>query len=160
MTDKTFHLVVRFSDNLFSVGDVVEKHNHVVAKVGYVWFGKIGQTISQNRIDLLNAQIAKSIPTYAYLVKGNRKKSTFYRANLLGISKDLTKEEKKFVPAYYAEAKLLKYMATWMKISNIEPIEISTISNLKTINSVYPLEESLVRSSSGYFFVHESKNLF
>jgi len=160
MSDKNFHLAVRFSDNLFSVGDVVEKHNQVVSKFGYVWFGKLGQTISQNRMDMLNTQIAKSIPTYAYLVKGNRKKSTFYRAKLLGISKELNKEEKKFVPAYYTEAKLQKYISTWMKVSEIEPIEASTISNLKALNSVFKLEETLVRSSSGYFLVYESKDLY
>jgi hypothetical protein len=160
MADKIFHLAVRFLDNLFSVGNVVEKHNEVVSKLGYVWFGKLGQTISQNRIDMLNAQIAKSIPTYAYLVKGNRKKSTFYRAKLLGISKELNKDEKKFIPPYYSEAKLQKYITTWMRISEIEPIEASTISRLKAMNSVFQLEETLVRSSSGYFLVYESKNLY
>jgi hypothetical protein len=160
MSDKNFHLVIRFSDNLFSVGDVIEKHNQVVSKFDYVWFGKLGQPISQNRIDLLNAQIAKSVPTYAYLVKGNRRKSTFYRAKLFGASKELNKEERKCIPAYYAEAKLLKYINCWLKVSEIKPIETSEISHLKTINSVFPLAETLVRSSSGYFFVHESKNLF
>jgi hypothetical protein len=53
MEDKVLHLVVRFSDNLFSVGEVTEKHNEVVLKFGYVWFGKFGSTISEKRIEIL-----------------------------------------------------------------------------------------------------------
>ena len=157
MSDKTFHIVVRFSDNLFSVGDVVAKHNKVVSQVGFVWFGKIGQTISQNRIDLLNDQINRGITTFVYLVKGNRKKSTFYQAIVLSIAKDVPKDETNAIPNYYEENDLIQYMKTWIKVSEITSIEPSSISNLKTIGSVFPLQETLVRSSSGYFFVHETK---
>ena len=40
MTD-TVHIVVRFSDAMFGVGDVISKHNDVVATRGAVWFGKL-----------------------------------------------------------------------------------------------------------------------
>jgi hypothetical protein len=112
MDDKTLHLVVRFSDNLFSVGDVVEKHNEVMFTHGYVWFGKFGSTISDTRINMLHDQIAKKIPTFIYLVKGNRKKSTFYRAHLLGVTKHLPKSEEKRFPQYYTENKLQKHIQT------------------------------------------------
>jgi hypothetical protein len=83
-----FHLVVRFSDTMFGVGDVVSKHNEIIARHGTVWFGKLGQTLSQSRIDMLNKQVEKGIPTFLYLVKGNRRKSTAYRAPLLMIGKE------------------------------------------------------------------------
>ena len=143
------HLVVRFSDTMFGVGDVVAIHNAIVKKDGAVWFGKLGQTLSQNRVDMLAKQIEQGILTNLYLVKGNRKKSTAYRANLLAVSKDKPKEKK-----------LLQYMQAWMKISQIEPIDMSEMDSLKAINSVYPISETLQRSSSGYFLVHESKSIF
>jgi len=160
MDDKTLHLVVRFSDNLFSVGDVVEKHNEVVSKYGYVWFGKFGSTISDTRITMLHNQIAKKTTTFIYLVKGNRKKSTFYRANLLEVTKQLPKSEEKHFPKYYIENKLQKHIQTWFKITEIEPIEDSAMSKLKAIGSVFGIQETLVRSSSGYFLVHEAKDIF
>ena len=80
------HLVVRFSDTMFGVGDVVAIHNAIVAENGAVWFGKLGQTLSQNRVEMLAKQIEQGIPTYLYLVKGNRKKSTAYQAKLLAVS--------------------------------------------------------------------------
>jgi hypothetical protein len=154
-----FHLVVRFSDTMFGMGDVVAIHNAIVAEHGAVWFGKLGQTLSQNRIDMLTQQIEQGIPTYLYLVKGNRRKSTAYQAKLLALSKDKPKE-KKLIPAYYGEKKLLQYMKAWMKVSQIEPIDMSEMDSLKAINSVFPISETLSRSSSGYFLVHESKSIF
>ena len=53
MDSRPFHLVVRFSDTMFAAGDVVDLHNAIVKKRGSVWFGKLGQTLSQNRMDLL-----------------------------------------------------------------------------------------------------------
>jgi hypothetical protein len=159
MNETPFHLVVRFSDTMFSVGDVIALHNSVVAEHSAVWFGKLGQTLSQERIDMLNQQVEKGIPTFLYLVKGNRRKSTAYRASLVQISRE-TPKEKKLIPAYYAEKDLLQYMKAWMKIGEIEAIEMSEMDKLKTINSINPIAETLVRSSSGYFLVHESKFIF
>jgi hypothetical protein len=153
------HLVVRFSDTMFSVGDVVAEHNDLVDKHGAVWFGKMGTPVFPARINLLNKQLEQGIPTFLYLVKGNRKKSTAYCANLLFVTRDLPKE-KALIPAYYKKKKLIEFMKVWMKIGKIEQIGMDDMSKLKTINSIYPIAETLVKSSSGYFLVHESKLIF
>ncbi|MHA1278606.1 MAG: hypothetical protein ACTSQ8_15540 [Candidatus Helarchaeota archaeon] len=101
---KPFHIVVRFSDSLFDVGNVVERHNEIVEEHGAVYFGKMGQPISQLKADKLNEQIDKKIPTYLYLVKGNRRKSTTYRAPLLFITRELPEDDSLF-PPYYIEKK-------------------------------------------------------
>ncbi len=126
METTPLHLVIRFSDTMFSVGDVISLHNEVVDQHGAVWFGKLGGTLSQSRIE----------------------------------SRDFPKKEKTLIPHYYGEKKLLKFMNAWVKIGHIEQVEMSTMKNLKTINSIFPIEETLVRSSSGYFLVHESKSIF
>ena len=51
-------------------------------------------------------------------------------------------------------------MTAWVKMGHIEQVEMSDMKSLKTINSIFPIEETLVRSSSGYFLVHESKAIF
>jgi hypothetical protein len=160
MGDKILHLVVRFSDDLFGIGDVITKHNDVVARSGYVWFGKIGVALSANRIELLNQQIAEGTTTFAYLVKGNRKIPTAYRASLLSLTKELPKSESKYFPQYYSDKGLLQFMKVWLKMGEIYPIELSTLNNLKTISSINLILETLARSSSGYFFVYESKTTF
>ena len=160
METSSLHLVIRFSDTMFSVGDVVALHNQVMDEHGAVWFGKLGGTLSQSRIEWLNKQIEQKIPTFLYLVKGNRRKSTPYKTDVLAVSRNFPKNEKALVPAYYSEKKLLKFMNAWVKVGRIEQVEISDLKNLKTINSIFPIEETLVRSSSGYFLVHESKSIF
>ena len=160
MSEKILHLVIRFSDGLFDIGDVIGKHNEVVDKYGYVWFGKIGTTLSSTRIDALNEQVKKGIPTFIYLVKGNRKKSTAYRAKLLFASKELPKGEAKKIPSYYSGNNLRQYMKAWIKTGEISEVDMSSMKNLKAINSIYPIQETLVRSSSGYFLVHESNDIF
>lgn len=159
MNNSPLHLVVRFSDTMFSVGDVVAEHNNLVDQHGAVWFGKLGSPFSLDRIDLLNKQVEQDIPTFLYLVKGNRKKSTAYCANLLFVTRDFPKD-KALIPVYYKKKKLIDFMKVWMKIGRIEPIEMDAMGKLKAINSIYPIAETLVRSSSGYFLVHESKSIF
>ncbi len=97
------HLVVRFADSMFDVGDVIARHNEVVAQHGAVWFGKLGSTLAVGRIDRLNRQIQEATPAFLYLVKGNRRLPTAFRADLLAVSKNLPPREKPLVPAYYAE---------------------------------------------------------
>lgn len=154
--EKTLHLIVRFADSLFDVGDVVAHHNKVVEKQGSVWFGKMGQAISQLRIDKLNQQIQQGIPTYLYLVKGNRKKSTPYQSLLLSISREMPKDQD-LIPPYYVEKEILQFMKTFMKTGKISKIEMADLQSLKAISSVNPISDTLARSSSGYFLVHEKK---
>ena len=116
MLTTPLHLVIRFSDTMFEVGDVVSLHNEVVDKHGAVWFGKLDGTLSLARIEMLNKQVEKKTPTFLYLVKGNRKKSTPYQARILAVSRDFPKKEKALIPAYYAEKKLLKFMNAWVKV--------------------------------------------
>lgn len=159
MAEKTIHLVVRFSDTLFGVGDVIARHNEVIDTHGAVWFGKMGQTIAQNRVEALNKQIEHSIPTFLYLVKGYRKKSTAYRTDLIQVARERP-EETALIPPYYAEKDLLQYMKAWIKFGKIELIDMVEMRYLRAINSVYPIAETLAKSSSGYFLVIESNLVY
>ena len=157
MISKTLHLVVRFSDSLFGVGDVVARHNDVVGKHGAVWFGKLGSPFSFSRIELLNKQIAESVPTFLYLVQGNWKKPSVCRAELFAVTRELPTRERKLVPAYYAKLGLLEYMRAWMKIGEIVSAETSVLNDFRAMTSALPFQDTLVRSSSGYFLVYDAK---
>ena len=75
---KPTHLLIRFSDRLLESRRTIDEHQEVIEKEGAVWFGKMGQPISQNAIDKLNKQVTENIPTYIYLVRGNRRKPTAF----------------------------------------------------------------------------------
>ncbi len=145
---------------MFSMGDIIAKHNDKVNLHNNVWFGKIGNPIAQLRSEAINKQIKKGVKTYLYLVKGNRKNLTAYKAELFMVTREFPKNEKKLIPDYYVEKKIIAYMKTWLKIGKIEQIEMSNMNSLKAVSSVFPITETLARSSSGYFLVHESKSIF
>lgn len=49
METAPLRLVIRFSDTMFEVSDVVSLHNQIVDEHGAVWFGKLGGTLSLSR---------------------------------------------------------------------------------------------------------------
>jgi hypothetical protein len=150
---RPIHLLIRFSDNLFEVGDAIARHQEVIQQNGSVWFGKIGTPFSQKAIDIFSLQIEKGIPTYLYLVKGNRKKSTFYKARIITLAGEFPKKEKEGIPPYYFEKKIAKQMKSWVKITDIQPLDSDEVKSLRVKSSVLDIEETLFRSSAGLFYV-------
>ena len=151
----TKHLLVRFSDSMFSVGDVIELHQNIIKKNGFVWFGKLGSSIGQNHIEEINKQVKNNIESNFFLVKGNRKISTFYSANIIYLSKDIPENERYAIPPYYFEKELTSNMRFWAKIKDIIKMSTEDVKNLKVIGSVNNIDESLFLSSSGHFFVRK-----
>jgi hypothetical protein len=156
MDKKPIHLLIRFSDSRLKDGDTIQAHNEVIQKEGAVWFGKMGSTVSQNHIDRLNNQVEKRVPTFIFLVKGNRRKSIAYRASLIFASKTLIEKEKHLVPEYYSGLEIPKYVKFWAKLSEIKPIEFSDLQKMRVGSSVIPIGETLAKSSSGHFILREA----
>ncbi len=154
------HLLIRFSDSLLENKSTIGEHQKVIDQAEAVWFGKMGQPISQNAIDTLNKQVEENIPTFIYLVKGNRKKPDFYISDLMLAAKAIPDDEKDLVPPYYQELGILRYIKFWGKINNLREIELEDLGNMGVVSSVYPLMETLVKSSSGHFYIKEKKTIY
>ena len=153
--EKTVHLLLRFSDSLLKNEDTITNHNNVVLRNGAVWFGKMGSTVSQVHIDKLNNQIKENVATYVYLVKGNRRKSIAYRAKLIFASKSYPKDEENLIPEYYRKLDIPRFVKFWVKIGEIVPVDHVELNKLRVVSSVFPLSETLSKSSSGHFIIHE-----
>ena len=151
------HLLLRFSDTLLKTGDTIDEHNQVVESEGSVWFGKMGSTVSQSQIDVLNGQVQDAIPTYVCLVKGNRRKSAAFRGRLVLASKTLPKGEENRVPSYYTDLSIPRYVKFWVKLTKIVPIDSADLNMMQVASSVLPIRETLFRSSSGHFFLCEDR---
>lgn len=149
------HLLIRFSDNLFQDIDTINEHLKVINQNGAVWFGKMGSTIAQQHIDIINHQCAEGIHTYIYLVKGHRRTSTSFRCLAMNVGKSFPKKEEKLIPKYYYEKEILKYIKFWAKLSNITLLKKGDLQKIRVASSIYPIGESLYKSSSGHFIVKE-----
>jgi hypothetical protein len=93
-------------------------------------------------------------------VKGNRRKSTAYRASFIIATKSLPKDDKALIPNYYYELDLIKYMKFWVKLASITQIPFKEMAKLRVASSVLPLSETLNKSSSGHFFLVEKNTSF
>mgnify|MGYP001184702573 CR=1 FL=1 len=155
---KPTHLLIRFSNRLLEERETIEEHQKVIEKEGAVWFGKMGQPISQNAIDKLNKQVEDNIPTFIYLVKGNRRQPTAFISDLIIASKTIPEDEKNLIPSYYQELEIIRFIKFWAKIKNVHQIDNSELNKISVASSVYPLQETLYKSSSGHFYVQERKS--
>jgi len=147
------HLLIRFSDNLFGVGDAIARHQEVLQQYGSVWFGKLGTPIGKKALQTANEQIEQNIPSFLFLVKGNRKRSVFYQARMLFCSAEFPEQERNLIPTYYFEKKLTPQMKSWVKITDIRPMEPTETKRIRVKSSVLRIEETLFRSSAGLFYV-------
>lgn len=138
---------------MFNVGDVIARHRAVEHKHGAVWFGKLGSTISQIHLDKMNNQIEEKKPTYLFLIKGNRRKQTYYKADLLEIHKNKIESYQNEIPEYYSEIGILDKIKIWARIKNIVKLDSTELRNLKVASSVMPLDETVGKSSSGHFIL-------
>jgi hypothetical protein len=154
---KPLHLLIRFSDRLLEKRSTIEEHQKVIEQEGAVWFGKMGQPIAQHAIDKLNKQVDDNIPTFIYLVKGNRRKPNAYISNLVLASKTVPEDEISLVPPYYKELEILRFIKFWAKVTNLQEIDLKDLAKMRVASSVYPLLETLVKSSSGHFYIKEKK---
>jgi hypothetical protein len=149
------HLLLRFSDTRLKEGETISAHQEVIQREGAVWFGKMGSPISQIRIEAINKQIEDGIPTYVFLVKGNRRKSTVFKGRLKQASRSLPEGEQSLIPDYYSEFDIIQYIRFWAKIDQIQPAEFSELEKLRVASSVLPIRETLFKSSSGNFLLKE-----
>lgn len=155
-SERTIHVLLRFSDHLLRAKNTIDEHNKVVQAYGAVWFGKMGSPISQVYTDCINHQIESGVQTFAYLVKGNRRKSTAYRAAIVTASRLLPETEKQMIPSYYFDQNLTRYMKFWVKLAEISEITFDELAKMRVASSVLPISETLVKSSTGHFFLVEN----
>jgi len=152
---KPIHLLIRFSDRLLENRGTIEEHQNVIEKEGAVWFGKMGQPVSYNVIEKLNQQVEKNIKTYIYLVKGNRRTPSAFLSELIIASREFPQNEKELIPAYYQELEIIQFIKVWVKIRCLHEIGSGDLNKMRVASSVYPLTETLIKSSTGHFIIKE-----
>lgn len=147
VSPKTRHLMIHFSDHLGK--NTVSEHQKVADSKGYVWFGKIGRSISKSFIDFFKAT---DEPVFAFFIKTSKQKVTVFKALISDITKeDLRKTaEITNIPDYVAA--LPVEVGFWLKVVSFEKLPNSCLNELIVCSSRSPLVESLC-STVGVMFV-------
>lgn len=152
------HLALRYSDSLFRIRNVLERHAVIANRHGAVWFGKIGQPIGQASGRALQDQIADRTPTFVFLLQRSSSGIDVARCDLLDVAWDRPSEDE-LIPDYYDEDGISQFMKSWVKISSItEGVPPACLSDWELIRSGRDLADALRVSMGGVFFVREMKN--
>ncbi len=152
----TLHLLMRFSDKLGFVGDTIKAHSVVIEQRGAAWFGKMGKTLGREKVERINDQCRRKVPTFLYLVQKSAAKGyQIYRGNILQVVRDLPAGQTRFIPKYYETNRLEKYIRLWTKLSKLKAVPSSEITGFVVSSSGSPVLVTLGRSMAALFVVRK-----
>lgn len=149
------HVLIRFSDDLYGIGDMIGEHAAVLSKEGAVWIGKFGKALAASRVDAINEQVANDTTSYFYLVRKRRESSGYdaFRGTVVRMTRDPEEVDSSLVPKYYDNLDLWGQVGVWVKLSELTPLPADGLLDLLVQRSRAPVTESLKTSVAGMFIV-------
>jgi len=157
-TKEPIHILMRFADKLFSVEDVIARHQQVIAAHGAVWMGKVGKPLAEKYVAAINRQCREGISTHLYLAQKTKVGYEVYMGEVLAASRE-TPTEGLLVPSYYEERKILRYITFWVKLSGIQRLDNESVRRLRIASSGTRVPEALATSMAGMFVVRDVSDL-
>lgn len=148
------HVVVRFSDSLYKGIDTIREHELVIKEKGSVWFGKVGRSLAQPKMRILNDQIERNITTYLFLVHRRKGGYGWKKATLERVALTVPRNEKSLVPAYYKKHRIDGQSSIWFKVSKISNPSQPDIQKCHVVSSNKPIGETLYKSMYAMFMVY------
>ena len=136
-------IALRFSDKFATSAGTITEHKKMIAAKGYVWYGKLGPSVSDKVCQEL---LANEKPRILLIHSG---KAERYWAYIDKTSKETPALED--IPEYYRDqAKLFR---TWFRIKEIEVAEKNVMSACTVASSGAPLSLTSRSSMSPYFII-------
>lgn len=141
--DKLKTIALRYSDNYAPVEGTIALHNKIIKEKGFVWYGKFGNSFSENVIkEVLDNKDSKIL----LLNNGFTDK---YWAYISDIKKTISNYNN--VPNYYkGEYNDIK---CWIKINRIEKAENDVMDKCIVISSQKKLSDTSKRCMSPSFII-------
>lgn len=152
-----FNIVLRFTNkfiyedkNYKEEFDIIEEHSDIINKNGYVWWGKFGRKLGQQKVDSIMTNLSRNLDVFLYLFSENK----CYKAKLGFITNKIKDINKEFIPSYYQET-ADERCGTFFKITEIKEVDYShNLLNLELLSN--QVKGSLVKgfnSQRSYFYV-------
>lgn len=125
--------------------DCIYEHNQLLRDNGYVWFGKLGQRPTDNRLSELLHKYEEGI-----LILKNRDKLFLCTFTDFRSDRPLSNE---YPPYYDIEILNNQAFSVWLKLTSIKRIKDKAIlDNVVVKSSRQPILDSMSRSMCSYFF--------
>ena len=134
---------LRFFDKFAPKCGTIQAHEEVIKEFGYVWYGKLGSTVSSTNIQtILNNEEPKILLIHSG-------KTDRYWAYITDIKRELS--EKQQVPEYYRNR--MEDFHTWFKVVKFEKADKDVMKRCFVKSSNKPLGEASKHSMSPYFII-------
>ena len=136
-------IALRFSDSFATAAGTIAEHKKLIEKDGYVWYGKLGASVSDR---ICKELLETSEPRILLIHSG---KSACYWAYIDKVSKEVPPLEN--IPEYYRDQ--AKIFRTWFRVKRIEEAEKNVMSMCTVASSGASLSVTSRSSMSPYFII-------
>ena len=136
-------IALRFSNNFAPESGTIAAHEELIARNGYVWYGKLGSPLSTKVIE---AVLKNEDARFLLIHSGTQKR---YWAHISAIQREQPNLGE--VPEYYHD-KADKIHA-WFKVTRFENADPKVMSHCVVASSQMPLSAASRHSMSPYFII-------
>lgn len=136
-------IALRFAENFAPCCGTIAAHEKVIAKKGYVWYGKLGSPIS----DKVAAQILENPDPRVLLIHSGA--SERFWAHVCEITRKYV--ERDAIPSYYRNKD--REIGSWLKVLRFEKAASDVMSRCVVRSSGRPLSLASRYSMSPYFII-------
>lgn len=141
-------IALRFGEHFAPECGTIAAHQELIDKLGYVWYGKMSNPVSESIIQELKAQDDAKI----LLIKSG--KSDRYWAHVSETTK--TTPQINGIPKYYRD--MTDKFKTWFKVTSFEPAPKDIMTRCTVVSSGKMLGEASRHSMSPYFIIEYEEN--
>lgn len=137
-------IALRFGEHFAPECGTISAHEEIIKKIGYVWYGKMGASVSDKMIsEIMSAEVPKIL-----LIRSG--KTERYWAKIEKIQHDVP--NKMEIPEYYRDT--AGTFKTWFKVIAFEIATKDVMSKCVVASSGNPLGEVSKHSMSPYFKIN------
>ena len=136
-------IALRFSDNYAPSEGTIKLHDELINKYGYVWYGKFGNSLSQNNIQMLLDMNEKK---FLLIKSGGQERYWVYFDNIKKEIEDIDK-----ISSYYRDNR--KRVKCWFKVTKFVRAEKNIMSKCCVISNNSLLSNTSKYSMSPYFVI-------
>ena len=141
-------IALRFGEHFAPPCGTIAAHQEIIDELGYVWYGKLGSTISDKNV----SEIMKN--EYPKILLINSGKADRYWADIVEIRK--TTPEAEGIPKYYRDN--TEKFKVWFKVVSFEAAPKNIMSLCCVASSGTPLGEVSKHSMGPYFIIEYSED--
>jgi hypothetical protein len=140
-------IALRFSNNFAPEAGTIAEHQEIITKLGFVWYGKLGTTVSSAVI----SQILENEEPKILLIHSGA--IGRYWAYIDAVQKETP--ETSAIPEYYRD--MTDRFNTWFRVIRFEDAPKNILSQCTVASSGATLSQASRHSMSPYFIIETNK---